>query len=89
MCLDTIFTADLFKAFPQSLGVRDDNVSNIRVFPWGPSFCIFTGAVGALYWVAFLDVVIVAIVLSVAVKILILNPMYDPPLVFALAQSLP
>ena len=73
MCLDTIFTVDLLKAFPQSLSVRDDNMSNIGFFPGVPSFCTSTGAVGAFYWIAFLVAVVVAIVLLVAINIFILN----------------
>ena len=88
MCLDTIFTADLLKAFPRSLGVRDDSVSNAGFFPGVPSFCTSAGAVGAFYWIALLVTVVVAIILSVAVNIFTLNPMYDPTGIFALAQSL-
>ena len=88
MCLDTIFTTDLLKASP-SPWVYGITICPMLGFPWGSSFCTTAGVVGALYWVVFLDVFIVANVLSVAVNILILNPMYGPPWVFAPSQSLP
>ena len=89
MCLDTIFTADLLIALPSPWVEGMTVCPTFGFFPGGPSFCTSAGSVGALYWVTFLDVVIVAIVLSVAVNILILNPMYGSPWVSVLAQSLP
>ena len=88
MCLDTIFTADLLKAFPQFLGVRITMCPTL-VFSLGSFLLYFCWAVSAVYWVAFLVTVVVAVILSVAVNIFILDPMYGPPRVFALAQSLP